>query len=326
MPSEFFQQSCLIEYSEKEHFRKAFTPEIIRCLVSKSKKTHWLNTYGLSFFEDVRSVIKENELDDFLVKLMLEPEHRNKLVLLDGLFFLSVNVLLPHEAVVDTEQMYFVVSSSFLWSLQEKKGDYFEAIRERINKGKGLVRKKKADYLLFLIIDSIIDNYADTLKTISSSSPVSSDLSKLNPSPEFIQELEEKKQQFLTLKRSIMSLREVIGKIGQIELPNFETNYFAELKAQSSYVVEDADSELQQLESTLNLSFSLQSHRLNEIMKTLTILSVVFIPLTFLAGIYGMNFKNMPELEMEYAYFYLLAFMFLSAVLSILFFKRKKWF
>ena len=107
---------------------------------------------------------------------------------------------------------------------------------------------------------------------------------------------------------------------------NFEDHYFTELKEQASYLMDDIDFDLQQLDSNLNLIFNMQSHRLNEVMKTLTIFSVIFIPLTFLAGIYGMNFKNIPELEYENGYYILLSVMLLVTIVSIYIFKKKKWF
>ena len=111
-----------------------------------------------------------------------------------------------------------------------------------------------------------------------------------------------------------------------MEIDGFEVKYFSELKEQTTNLISNIDFELQELESKINLIFSIQGHRLNEVMKTLTILSVIFIPLTFLAGIYGMNFENIPELKFKYSYFILLAAMVIITLISVWYFKRKKWF
>lgn len=324
--SNFYSSTSLITYSEKDHSCSNVSEKELKTLRANEESIRWLNTYGLHFREDFKTIIQVNKLDDFLVKLLHDTEQSNKLVDLEHEFFLSINVLHVEGSLLETEQMYFIAAPSFLWSIQEKQGDYFEPIRDRIFNKKGLVRKKKADYLLFLIIEAIIENYSKALASISSAPPNVSNLSNINPSPEVIQEVEEKKQQLLRLKRFLHSLRDVVGKIGQIELENFNSYYFAELKGQASDLIEDVDYELQQLESALNLAFSLQGHRLNEIMKTLTTLSVIFIPLTFLAGIYGMNFKNIPELNTENGYFVLLGVMLVVTLGCIYFFKKKKWF
>ena len=107
---------------------------------------------------------------------------------------------------------------------------------------------------------------------------------------------------------------------------NFNTKYFSELKEQTNNLIANIDFELQELESKINMIFSIQGHRLNEVMKTLTILSVIFIPLTFLAGIYGMNFANMPELNWKYGYFLILGLMLVITIISVWYFKKKKWF
>ena len=123
-----------------------------------------------------------------------------------------------------------------------------------------------------------------------------------------------------------MSLKDTVVKLEKMEIEGFNVKYFSERKEQTNNLISNIDFELQELESKINLIFSIQGHRLNEVMKTLTILSVIFIPLTFLAGIYGMNFENIPELKYEYSYFILLGIMVLITLVSVWYFKRKKWF
>jgi magnesium transporter len=213
-----------------------------------------------------------------------------------------------------------------LWSIQEHEGDYFDWIRERLAENKGIVRKKKTDYLLFLLLESIIDNYQETYQKYAEISADKLDSTFIKPTPEFTSLVEKRKQELFNFKKATLSLRDTIIKLEKIEIDNFDVKYFSELKEQTNNLISNIDFELQELESKINLIFSIQGHRLNEVMKTLTILSVIFIPLTFLAGIYGMNFENIPELKFKYGYFILLGIMVLITIISIWYFKRKKWF
>ena len=127
-----------------------------------SGKTHWLNTYGIDSAEVIRKFLQDNNLDEFIYKLILDKEHTTKVLILDEVVFVAIHVLKTENPQFESEQMFFVVDPSFLCSIQEKKGDYFEWVRERLQLGKGIVRKRKVDYLLYLLLESIIDNYHES--------------------------------------------------------------------------------------------------------------------------------------------------------------------
>lgn len=207
-----------------------------------------------------------------------------------------------------------------------KKGDYFNWIRQRLEGNKGIVRKKKTDYLLFLLLESIIDNYQNTYQENAALNSDKLSAVNIKPTPEFTSLVEKRKQELFNFKKATMSLKDTIVKLEKIEIEGLNVKYYSELKEQTNNLISNIDFELQELESKINLIFSIQGHRLNEVMKTLTILSVIFIPLTFLAGIYGMNFENIPELKSENGYFILLGTMVVISIISIWYFKRKKWF
>ncbi|MFD1551096.1 magnesium and cobalt transport protein CorA [Putridiphycobacter roseus] len=292
----------------------------------KSTSVQWLNIYGLNFDNDFKKIIIQNGLDEFLINLLSDDDHRNKVIELDNCLFMSIKAIHYKNEEFLSEQMMFVCGPNFLWSIQEIKGDYFGHIRERISDNKGVVRKKNADYLLYLVIEAIIDNYFETYEVLFEKIQHLKDLSNVKPSPEFAVKLENNKQDLFILKKAISSLRDAINRFDKIQLENFETNYFSELKEQANFMIDDIDFDLQQLESSINLMFNIQSHRLNEVMKTLTVLSVIFIPLTFMAGIYGMNFKNMPELNTANGYYILLGIMAVMVISIIFYFKKKGWF
>lgn len=286
----------------------------------------WLNMYGLDHKDEFKAIIQQNNLDEFLVNLVIDDDHRNKVIELDDCIFMTIKTLHYKNEDFLSEQMLFIASPTFLWSIQEIKGDYFGHIRERITENKGVVRKKNADYLLYLVIEAIVDNYFEAYESLVEKITQFKDLENVKPSLEFAVKLENNKQDLFELKKAISSLRDAIGRLDKIDLENFETNYFSELKEQANYMIDDIDFDLQQLESSINLMFNIQSNRLNEVMKTLTILSAIFIPLTFMAGIYGMNFKNMPELESQNGYYILLGIMAVMIFMIVFYFMKKGWF
>ena len=326
MDKHFLDQTSQISYSSKKTEIKTFQSIDEIQLTGATGEINWLNTYGLNNQESFKEVVSNNKLDDFIMKLLSDIDHPNKVIELENTFFISLRVLKMDNGAIDDELMLFIASEKFVWSIQEKPGDHFGWIRERIKLNTGIVRKKKADYLLFLIIESIIDNYQATYLSAAGSQIDQMNTSNVNPTPEFTNEVEELKQKLFHFKRASVSLRATIMKLEKVQLKGTQTNYFSELKEQVTNLITEIDFDLQELESKINLIFSIQGHRLNEVMKTLTIFSVIFIPLTFMAGIYGMNFKNIPELNSEYGYFILLGAMVVITIFSVWYFKRKKWF
>ncbi len=324
--SEILKNTSLIKYSI-EKFEKTTYNSIDDIIISnKDGFVKWLNTYGFNYKNDFLSIIQKNNFDDFLIKLFKDNNHSNKVIELDGLLFIAIRIVKNQKGSFNSEQMSFIVSNDYIWSIQEKKGDYFDSIRQRLENNLGIVRKKKADYLLFLILESIIDNYKITYQHISDFCEKEIGLSNINPNPEYTLMVEQRKKELFNFKRASSSLRDIIIKIEKFEIDGFETKYFSELKEQINNLINDIDFEIQELESKMNLIFSIQGYHLNEVIKTLTIFSVIFIPLTFVAGIYGMNFKNMPELNTQYGYFVLL-FIMLAITLSIIWYvSKKKWF
>lgn len=326
MENSFLNNTNVIKYSKKTYAKSVFSDISEINLTKGTASIEWVNTYGIHFEEEFKKVIIQNKLDDFLIKLLSDKEHPNKVIILEDILFLTTRVLITENNTLDSEQMIFIVSQDFLWSIQEKKGDYFSWIRDRLENNKGIVRKKNADYLLFLLLESMIDNYQDTYLENAELSSNKLSAANIKPTPEFTSLVEKRKQELFNFKKATLSLRDTIIKLEKVQIKGFNAMYFSELKEQTNNLISNIDFELQELESKINLIFSIQGHRLNEVMKTLTILSVIFIPLTFLAGIYGMNFEYIPELKMKYGYFILLGIMVLVTFVAVWYFKKKKWF
>ncbi|WP_236969546.1 CorA family divalent cation transporter [Membranihabitans marinus] len=326
MESGFLNETSLIQYSPNKVEKITFNNISEIKLVEQGVGIKWFNTYGLDYESEIFQVISESQIDDFLIKLMMDDEHPNKVIQLEDVLFVSARILIHENLSFSSEQMIFIVSSNMLWSIQEKKGDYFDWIRERLENNIGIARKKKADYLLYLILESVLDNYNLVFDKFSKEEEGDLSIFSADASPAFAEKIEMRKHNLFKFKKAASSLRDTISKLEKNQVMGFKGKYFSELKEQNNHLLSDIDFELQEQESMLNLMFSYQGQRLNEVMKTLTIFSVIFIPLTFMAGIYGMNFKYIPELELKNGYFYLWGLMVVVALICIWYFKKKKWF
>lgn len=326
MKSDFLEQSELIIYSEDHYHNSLLTKDQDILLHNNDNHTAWLNTYGLAHQQDFRNVIKNNGLDLFYLRLLADKEHPNKIISFEDTFFVALNVLKLDDGIIDSELMVFICSKNFIWSIQEKRGDYFDPIRKRISDNLGIIRSQKADYLLYLLIESIIDIYSEACNAYYDKRLLSGNYAGINPSPELITQIETQRNDLLEFKRYSNSLKDTTQKLNTLNISGVNASLFAELKNQAANLTEDIDFELQQIDSAINLIFHLQGHKMNQIMKTLTIFSVIFIPLTFIAGIYGMNFKHIPELNVNYGYYYTIGAMIIIAIIIIVYFKVKKWF
>jgi magnesium transporter len=323
---DFLSDSCLINYNEDVYDIGGFSPDTDLDIAHNHKTVNWLNIYGFNWKEEIKEVIRVNKLDDFLNVLVFEEDQKNKMIDLEDALYLTINVLICEKDDFIYDRIKFYFQDNFLWTIQEKRGDYFGEIRAYLDENKGLVRRKKGDYLMYKLLEAIIDNYEKAYEELAEETSVFQDVDKIKLEASFIVKIEQAKQDILELKKSLTKLKEVLVQLENWQNPDFHNHYFTLLKEQINFVIDDVDFDLLQIESNLNLIFNLQSHKLNEVMKTLTIFSVIFIPLTFMAGIYGMNFANMPELNAKYGYFVLLGVMLIVTVVSIMIFKRKKWF
>ena len=244
MHPDFLTQTSLIAYAPKKYEKTTFTDISEILLTDNPDEIKWLNTYGLHFKNECKAVVQNSNLDDFLLKLLSDDEHPNKVILLDNLIFLTIRVLKTNQKKLTSELMFFMISNHFLWSIQEKKGDYFGWIRERIEGNKGVVRKKKSDYLLFLLLESIVDNYLETYQKNAAISSDQLDISRVKPSPEFTSLVEKRKQELFNFKKATLSLRDVVMKLEAIEIKGFNKKYFSELKEQINNLLTNIDFEL----------------------------------------------------------------------------------
>lgn len=300
-----------------------------------STKNNWLNLHGLNGIEIVEGIGDFFDIDHFLLSDILNTTRRTKLEESASSLFFNIKSILPAENSdnISVEQISFLIKDGILISFQEKKSDFFTHIRERIRTHSGIVRTKKTDYLLSLLLDAVMENFYITIENEEVKVEELINLSKSSADPDVLIRIEKHRDNFSFLKRSIIPLRDSLYGIKTLkedELCNViqmeSYVYFSRLHQKSLELLEQIESDMGTLESASNFFFSSQGHKMNEIMKTLTIISALFIPLTFIVGVYGMNFEHMPELKYENGYYTVIAVMVLLGILMVLYFKRRKWF
>lgn len=300
------------------------------------KKNNWLNLHGLNEPEIIRQVGDFFNVEAFIINDVINTSRRTLLDEVDDLIFISIKSILPtvnNHDNIQVEQISFILKENTLLSFQERKGDFFTHIRERIRTNIGIVRKKNADYLLYTLLDAVMENFFITIDT---KEDIIEELlleSKTNSSPIILEKIEKQREDLNFIKRSIIPLKDALLIIKSIDNENTDKlisdknrSYFSRLHQKCLELLDQIDFDINSLESASSFFFSTQSHRMNEIMKTLTIVASIFIPLTFIVGVYGMNFENMPELKYKNAYFITLGVMFILCLGMVYYFKKKKWF
>lgn len=298
-------------------------------------KTNWLNVHGLNDIEIIKSIGDFLNVDNFMLGDILNTTKRTKLDEYHDVLFFNIKSLLPIENSdgINVEQLSFLLKNGILVSFQERRSEFFEHIRERMRTHSGIVRDKKADYLLYLLLDAVMENFYITIENEEDKVEALINLSKSSTKPEILEQIEKHRDNYNFLKRSIIPLRDSLYSIKSIKDDNVfnaiehdNYSFFERLHQKCLELLEQIEYDLITLDSASNFYFSTQSQKMNEVMKTLTVVSVFFMPLTFIVGVYGMNFENMPELKWEYGYFMILGFMFLLFIGMAYYFKRKKWY
>jgi magnesium transporter len=295
----------------------------------------WLNIHGLHNVELIKQIGELIGIENFIVSDILNTSRRAKMEELDDILFFSIKSILPGDDYdqVRTEQISFLLKDRMLISLQEKKSDFFTHIRERIKTHSGIVRKKKNDYLLYLLLEAVMENFYITIEHYENCIEDLLVESKNSDQPDVLVRIEKNRDNLNFLKRAILPLRDALFSLKSmrddddydgIEKTNY--TFFARLHQKSLEMLEQIEYDMNTLDSASSFYFSSQSHRMNEIMKILTVLSAIFMPLTFIVGVYGMNFDIMPELQYRYGYYIVMSVMFIIAIGMIYYFKRKKWF
>lgn len=326
-------QLFVYDTNDLTEFKEFTTAQLGKCMATD--KVNWLNIHGLNDTNVIKEVGDFLQVDNFMLGDILNTTKRTKLDEYHEVLFFNIKSLLPVENSdnIAVEQISFLLKNDILVSFQEKRSDFFTHIRERIRTHSGIVRDKKADYLLYLLLDAVMENFYITIENEEDRVEELINLSKTSTSPQILEQIEKHRDNFNFLKRSIIPLRDSLYSIKSIKDDNvFNTiehdnySFFSRLHQKCLELLEQIEYDLTSLDSASNFYFSAQNQKMNQVMKTLTVVSVFFMPLTFIVGIYGMNFDNMPELHWKYGYFMVLGLMFLLLLGMIYYFKKKKWY
>lgn len=302
--------------------------ELKRCLNTDS--VSWVNVNGVHDPKLVASIGKIYGIHELVLEDVLNTEHQPKVEPFDTYVFFTMKMMSYNDnGALEKEQLSIIFSNAFVLCFQEKKGDVFDPLRERILKSSGIIRKKGNDYLVYRLIDTVVDNYFFIVEQIEEKLEDLEEGILLNIDIDHTLEIQRLKREILLLKRSLLPLRDAVSSLekGFSEIIEPENDkYFHDVYDHLIQIQESLESNREVLSSLMDLQLANMSNRMNEVMRVLTVIATIFIPLTFVAGIYGMNFQYMPELQWKYGYAGVWGFMFLIFAGMLYFFKRKKWF
>ncbi|MFN5031145.1 MAG: magnesium/cobalt transporter CorA [Flavobacteriia bacterium] len=291
----------------------------------------WLNFHSLDDRKSIQTLCEHLDIELLSVEDIYTEKRRPKLEEYPHYMFFSVRSALPiigEGEGLEQEQVSFILGKNYLISFQEKSSDHFTDVRDRIEKKRGKIRFKGPDFLLFRMLEAIIDNYFEVLEGIDESIQLLEKKLVTLKDAETLKLIETEKRKLVELRKIVLPVKEVTSHLEKLKGPFLDADnhhYFADLKENCSAVLEDIDANKQILEGMANLYYAVQGQRMNEIMKVLTVVSSIFIPLTFIVGVYGMNFEHMPELKMKYGYGIVWAVMGLVGVSMTIYFIRKGW-
>lgn len=289
----------------------------------------WINVEGLHDVAVVERIGELFGLHRLALEDVLNCGQRPKVEDYGEHHFLVMRSLLSKGNQSENEQISFFLSERWVITFQEVPGDSFEAVRQRIRQGKGRLRALGADYLVYALIDALIDEFFPVLEAYGDRLEVLEDAVALDPTPESLRDLHAVKRELLLLRRIAWPEREVIHALQREEAGVIaaETKVFLRDVYDHTIQVIDMIETFRDLAGgLLDVYLSSVSNRMNEVMKVLTIIATIFIPLTFIAGVYGMNFRYMPELEWRWGYPFSLGLMAAVALGLVVFFRRKGWF
>lgn len=320
----------IIDYDETQ-FQEKEAKAIEECFPFKETPTvTWINIDGVHNVDIIEKIGKHFDLHPLIMEDIVHTEQRPKMEDFGHYIFIVLKMLYYDDDgnEIKGEQVSLILGERFVISFQEKEGDIFDSIRDRIRNAKGRVRKMGSDYLAYLLLDAVVDHYFTILEKLGERIEVLEEKLVTDPRPETLQEIHKLKREMIFLRRSVWPLRELISGLERAESSLFKKAtriYLRDIYDHTIQVIDTVETYRDMLSGMHDTYLSSISNRMNEIMKVLTIIATIFIPLTFIAGIYGMNFEFMPELKWRWAYFGIWSIIVVVAVIMLVFFKRKKW-
>lgn len=320
-----------IDYTESLYNESEFQ-DISNCFPFKeTSSTSWINIDGIHNTEIIEALGNHFGHHPLLMEDILNTLSRPKLEEYEDYLFLNLKMLginKEQDAII-SEQVSLILGKNYVISFQEQPGDIFDSIRIRIRESKGNIRKRKADYLFYRLIDTVVDHYFFIIEHLSERIEKLEDIILITQSTPILHQIQDLKTQLIQIRKAISPLREAVGLLQKDEVKLIHKNtlqYFRDVYQNLIQVSESIDIYREMTKNLMDLYQSGINNRMNQVMQVLTVIATIFIPLTFIVGIYGMNFDNMPELHWKYGYFIIWGIMIFVVLFMLKYFKRKKWF
>lgn len=290
----------------------------------------WIDIDGLNNDGTMLAVGERYELHPLLMEDVLNTDHRPKMEEYQDTLFIVAKMLSMDEETggIHTEQICFVLRQGLVISFQERPGDVLEPVRERLRQGMGRVRRAGTDYLVYALLDVIVDNYFLIVEALGQRIEALERKVMLKPGNEDLLTIQELRSLLISVNRYVTPTRELAGRLNTLQSPLIDKStrrYINDLQDHTVYIAETINTDREILTSLENTYHAMQNMRMGQVMKLLTVISTIFIPLTFIVGVYGMNFKYMPELEWRHGYFLVMGLMAIIVLLMLVWFRRKRW-
>jgi magnesium transporter len=320
----------LIDYDEV-HFQEKEIKTIEECFLFKDKPTvTWINVDGLHQVEILEKLGECYGFHPLMLEDILNTDQRPKMEDYGDYIYIVLKMLIQSNKNngIMTEQISLILGPNFVISFQEMEGDIFDPIRERIRNGKGRIRKMGADHLAYALLDSIIDNYFIIMEKLGEKIEFLEEELVTRPTTQTLKTIHQLKREMIFLRRAVWPLREVVSGLerGESSLMKEPTRiYLRDVYDHTIQVIDTIETFRDMISGMLDIYLSSISNRMNAVMKVLTIIATIFMPITFIAGIYGMNFKYMPELEWRWGYPAVWLVVVFIGISMLIYFKKKRW-
>ena len=320
----------VIDYDQQNY--EAHPLEKIEEILEYKKKptTSWINITGLHNVDFLQSIGNHFSIHSLILEDILNTDQRPKIEIHDKHIFVVLKMITFDKAKqkLEHEQISLIMGKGYVLSFQEFAGDIFDPLRERIKNRRGRIRSMGADYLLYALMDIIVDHYFVVLEDLGEELENLEEQVLAHPDRSVMQQIHRLKNELIHLRRTIWPLREVINNLIRQETPLIDPStelYLKDLYDHTIQIVDSVETYRDMVSGLLDVYLSSVSNRMNEVMKVLTMIATIFIPLSFLAGIYGMNFEYMPELQWRWGYFAVLGIFAFVAAGMLIFFRKKGW-
>ena len=322
----------LFEYGPETPVQERQVEAVSECLpLDPRSPVNWLNVDGSHQVDILEEIGSRLDIHPLALEDILDTNQRPKMEDFDHYLFIELNMLSwdQNQSQIESQQVSLILGGNYVVTFLEFEKDVFDPVRKRIREGKSRLTRQGADYLAYSLIDAIVDHYFIVLENLGEQIEFLEEELVTDPDPGTLQSIHELKRELIVLRKSVWPLREVIGALERGESPLFQESsliYLRDVYDHTIQIIDTVETFRDMVSGMLDIYLSSISNRMNEVMKVLTIIATVFIPLSFIVGLYGMNFSYMPELQWKWGYPMVWGVIISVVVGMLTYFHRRKWF